>query len=259
MNYIDQLGNNIVLASTPKRIVSLVPSQTELLFDLGLREEVVGITKFCIHPNEWFRSKARVGGTKQLNLKRIAELKPDLIIANKEENTQEQIHELKNHFPVWISDINTLQDALDMIATVGEMCGKGTNANTLISSIQSSFQSIEKIVLESKKVLYLIWDKPMIGVGTKTFIHQMLLHLGFENALGIERYPEMDSDLIITLQPDYIFLSSEPYPFRASHFEKFQTLFPHAKVIFVDGEMFSWYGSRLRLSASYLATLIQQL
>src|SRR5436190_20217614 len=107
----DQLGRNIELSGTPQRIISLVPSQTELLFDLGLDKEVIGITKFCIHPDEWFRNKTRVGGTKQLNLETIRNLQPDLIIANKEENTQEQLEILMSEFPVWISDIKTLEDA----------------------------------------------------------------------------------------------------------------------------------------------------
>ena len=98
MIFTDQIGHSFELKTSPKRIISVVPSQTELLFDLALNDKVIGITKFCIHPKEWFRNKVRVGGTKNLNLAKIAALKPDLIIANKEENTQSEIEELQKHY-----------------------------------------------------------------------------------------------------------------------------------------------------------------
>src|SRR4051812_42104384 len=108
----------------PKRIVSVVPSQTELLYHLGLNEEVLGITKFCIHPQEWFRSKTRVGGTKTLNLETIRQLQPDLILANKEENEKDQIEALANEFPVWVTDVTNLNEAVQMIAAIGKLTGK---------------------------------------------------------------------------------------------------------------------------------------
>ena len=111
----DQTGRSITIPDSPKRIISIVPSQTELLFDLGLSDEVIGITKFCVHPEEWFRKKTRVGGTKQLNMETIRSLQPDLIVANKEENEQVQVEDIAKEFPVWISDIKTLSDAKRMI------------------------------------------------------------------------------------------------------------------------------------------------
>lgn len=108
--FTDQMGRVVSINYPPRRILSLVPSQTELLFDLGLDREIVGITKFCIHPEDKFRTTAKVGGTKKLNLKKIRELKPDLIIGNKEENERDQIEELIGEFPVWMSDINVLKD-----------------------------------------------------------------------------------------------------------------------------------------------------
>src|SRR6478672_34971 len=126
----DQSGRTVTLNQfPPKRIISIVPSQTELLYDLGLDEEVIGITKFCVHPERWFRTKKRIGGTKQLNLSAIRELQPDLIIANKEENLQHQVEELEKDFPVWISVIRNLQDACDMIRMVGQLANKNERAN----------------------------------------------------------------------------------------------------------------------------------
>src|SRR6185437_6810940 len=129
--FTDMMGNKVVLNYPPRRIISLVPSQTELLYDLGLDGTVVGITKFCVHPNEWFRNKKRVGGTKTLHLNIIEELQPDLIIANKEENTREQIETLSTAYPVWVSNIQTISDGLDMIRKVGELVGKSTEAALL--------------------------------------------------------------------------------------------------------------------------------
>ena len=120
MIFTDQLGRKLILEKIPQRIISLVPSQTELLFDLGLEEEVVGITKFCIHPDSWFHSKTRIGGTKQFDFEKIKSLQPDLIIGNKEENDKEQIEELMKNFTVWMSDIKTLADACKMICEIGE-------------------------------------------------------------------------------------------------------------------------------------------
>ena len=143
----------------PKRIVSIVPSQTELLFDLGLDEEVVGITKFCVHPEEWFRNKMRVGGTKQLHINKIRELQPDLIIANKEENTQSQVEELAGEFPVWISDIQTVAEGRQMINAVGELTGTEEKAREIIAEIESSFAGIRQCA-QPKRWLTLYGENP---------------------------------------------------------------------------------------------------
>jgi ABC-type Fe3+-hydroxamate transport system substrate-binding protein len=258
--YTDQLGNNIELSSVPKRIISLVPSQTELLHYLGLEAEVIGITKFCIHPSTWFKTKQRIGGTKQLNIEKIKSLAPDFIIANKEENTREQIEELQKLFPVWISDIYTLDDACDMISKLGIILEKEEATRTLISSIKHNFQLLSVPENKSSKsVLYLIWNQPKIAVGRNTFIHDMLMRIGLQNALTTLRYPELSDEKIKLYTPDYIFLSSEPFPFNKSHIAELQTIFPESKILLVDGEMFSWYGSRLLHSVQYFDSLLKQL
>src|SRR3954454_13457271 len=134
--YTDQLGREIeLLRYPPNKIISLVPSQTELLYDLGLDEEIIGITKFCVHPEHWFKNKERVGGTKNVNIENIQSLKPDLIFANKEENVKEQIEQLETIAPVWISDITTFEDALQMIKCIGEITNTTSKAETLITQI----------------------------------------------------------------------------------------------------------------------------
>src|ERR1700754_4702801 len=126
--YHDQLNREVNLQGVPKRIISVVPSQTELLFDLGLDFEIIATTKFCVHPADKFKVTAKIGGTKRLEIPKIISLKPDLIIANKEENEREQLEELMQHFPVWIRDINDLPGALDMIKQVGEIVDRNDEA-----------------------------------------------------------------------------------------------------------------------------------
>jgi len=249
------------LHSFPKRIISIVPSQSELLWDLGLRDELVGITKFCIHPNEMFNSIERVGGTKTLNIEKIKALKPDLIIGNKEENEQSQILELQKDFPVWMSDIYHLEDALQMIDLVGELVNQSNKAKQIKNSIQHSFLEIQQV---SKNGLYLIWNKPYMAAGRATFIGDMLQKIGIENVTSrasvtdkMNRYPELSLSDIKALNPDIIFLSSEPYPFKQEHIDELKKELPNANIQLVDGELFSWYGSRIEKSVCYFNELIK--
>lgn len=258
MQFTDQLGKQIHLAAPPKRIISLVPSQTELLHDLGLEEEVVGITKFCVHPDHWFRSKVRVGGTKQYHFDRIAALQPDLIIGNKEENDKVQIERLAEQYPVWMSDIYTLSDVFDMIQGIGKLVNRATQADDLVSTTKTAFQALNKPT--KLRVAYFIWRKPYMVAAKNTFIDEMLRACGFENCFAEQkRYPEIDLLELQELAPDCIFLSSEPYPFKTAHFAELQTLLPQTNIQLVDGEAFSWYGSRLLKSVAYLQTLKKQL
>lgn len=259
----DQLGEQISLADTPKRIVSIVPSQTELLHYLGLEEEVVGLTKFCIHPEHWYRNKPRVGGTKKVDIKKVTALTPDLIIANKEENTREDVAALKQIAPVYVSDIKGLHDAQEMIRSVGVLCGKEERSKALNDTISSSFKHLESTIDQHKKlrVLYLIWKDPIMAAGKDTFIQAMLGKAGFENALDTEdqRYPSLNKKQILSMKPDVLFLSSEPFPFKGKHSEEIRQMFPDQHVVEVDGEVFSWYGSRLLKTADYLLKLRQEL
>ena len=256
MQFTDQLNHTIELTSYPKRIISLVPSQSELLWDLGFREELIGITKFCIHPQDMFQSIDRVGGTKTLNIEKIRALKPDLIIGNKEENEQSQILELQKEFTVWMSDIYTLDDSLTMIEKVGALVNRVEEANAIKSNIQASFINLKPL---HKSVLYFIWREPYMAAGKATYIGDMLKRIGLENRLAMDnaRYPELTLDEIKSLNPELIFLSSEPYPFKESHINELQEALPHSKIVLVDGELFSWYGSRLQHSVEYFNELIK--
>ncbi|MDB5230594.1 MAG: iron transporter [Chitinophagaceae bacterium] len=260
MNYKDQLGKAVILPGIPKKIISLVPSQTELLFDLGLNEEVAGITKFCIHPPEWYKNKTRIGGTKNINTKKIKELNPDLIIANKEENVKEQIEELEKHFPVWTSDVNNLDDALDMIISIGAVTAKERAAQEIATSIRKKFSKLNDDEFYPYKTVYLIWKDPYMTVGGDTFIHNMLENAGLHNVfITSTRYPEVTVKDLKENDTELILLSSEPYPFKEKHIEELQEQLPEAKILLVDGEMFSWYGSRLLKAPAYFLNLRKQL
>lgn len=245
------------LNTLPQRIISLVPSQTELLYTLGLEEQVVGITKFCIHPKKWLKEKTIVGGTKSVHLDRIIALQPDLIIANKEENTQEMIAELKDLAPIFVSDIYTLEDALSMITEVGKITHRMDKAKALSQEITMAFKSLKTYSNTPLKAAYFIWRDPWMVVGGHNFIHEMFPYLNLENAFAqLERYPTIEWSDPIWKDIDLILLSSEPYPFQEKHAEEVQRLVPHAKIILVDGEMFSWYGSRLLQTPAYFESLL---
>lgn len=254
--FTDMMGREVSISYPPRRIISTVPSQTELLYDLRLCEEVVGITKFCVHPDEWFRTKTRIGGTKQLHIEKIKELRPDLVIANKEENTQEQIEELARHFPVWISDIHTIPQALQMMQVVGQLTDREQKANELVDEIVARFNQLQRG--EGKRVAYFIWYRPWMTVGSDTFIHQVMATMDWQNVFGAyTRYPEVSLQDLKAANPDIVLLSSEPFPFKEKHIEEIRSVLPSAEIRLVDGELFSWYGSRLLHTPAYLQALLQ--
>jgi ABC-type Fe3+-hydroxamate transport system substrate-binding protein len=261
MTVTDGLNRVVELTNTPKRIVSLVPSQTELLHYLGLEDEVIGITKFCVHPKKWFQQKTRIGGTKTLNIDKIKELQPHLIIANKEENAQEQIEALTKYFPVWVSDVNSLHDAYKMITGIGEITGKAGQAETLITQIKTNFSDTQlQSIIYKPRTCYLIWKEPYMTIGGDTFISDLLNKAGFENIFQNKlRYPETSIAELSTLNCEVLLLSSEPYPFKQAHIEEIRDQLQATKIILANGEIFSWYGSRLLQAPTYFRSLHQQL
>ncbi len=257
--FIDQTGRSISLFKIPERIISIVPSQTELLFDLGMEKEVIGITRFCVHPDEWFRTKIKVGGTKHLNIDIIHQLQPDLIIANKEENEKEQIEELQKYYPVWISDVRNLHDAYQMIEQVGIITNREQSANEIIIRIKENFAQL-KTRNAKPETCYLIWQKPYMTIGNDTFIHSMMEVAGFENIFSDKkRYPEITIDELLTANCQLLLLCSEPFPFKEKHAEEIKAQGFNGQILLVDGEMFSWYGSRLLKAPNYFRQLYYQI
>lgn len=242
------------------RIISLVPSLSEYLWALGLDEQVVGITKFCVHPNHWWREKTRVGGTKQVNFDAIQQLQPTLIIANKEENTKEDIERLQQSYEVLLTDINSIDDAFRDLLRIGECVHKLEETKELLQEIKNAFAATKNMG-KGASFLYFIWQDPHFVVGPNTYIHSLLSHLGFVNFCSIERYPELQEIFSEEKEkqhdPDYIFLSSEPYPFKNEHIAAFQNCFSQSKVLLIDGEMCSWYGSRMLEVPAYFNTIFK--
>ena len=265
--FTDQIGNSFTFDTPPKRIVSLVPLQTELLCDLGLEENIVGITKFCVHPFHLKSTKAIIGGTKQLHPEKVAALRPDIIIANKEENTPEIVTGLSDIAPVWVTDVRSLQDNADMIAALGRLFNRRTEAlkwNDKIGFAVSRFRSFMAQRPE-RKAAYMIWKNPYMAAGGDTFIDQMLqlnkfVNIYKNNPKTPGRYPEVIVQKIrIQGDPDVVLLSSEPFPFKDEDAFEIGRFTHHAKVVFADGEMFSWYGSRVARAMDYFTSMQEKL
>lgn len=261
--FTDQMGNSHSFESTPKRIVSLVPSQTELLYDLGLEESIVGITKFCVHPYHFKSTKKNVGGTKKVHFEKIRLLQPDIIICNKEENTLEIVNQLKQICPVWVTDILNFDDAIEMISQFGKLFNKRTEAQKWTDKILYAKNDFEQLVRDKpiKKAAYFIWKNPYMAAGSTTFIDEMLRINHFENIYAQKgRYPEIELKKIrLEGDPDVVFLSSEPYPFKEEDAFEIGRFTHHAKTVYVDGELFSWYGTRMLKAFEYFKKLQERL
>lgn len=256
LNLYDQTGRLVQILSHPRRIISLVPSLTELLFDLGLDQEIVGVTHYCISPPEEVASRVKVGGIYQLDFQLIDSLQPDLIVANKEENDRQEVLRLQEQHPVYVSDIHSLQDAFKMIADLGILTDRIEAANQIITEIERAFSSIKP--QKTFSVAYLIWKDPFRVVGGNTFINDLLKRSGFDNVFQDQaRYPQVSPERIG--QAQVILLSSEPYPFNEQDVIAFSKQFPASQVFLVDGTIFAWYGSRLRHTPGYINQLLKKI
>ena len=255
----DQIGRQLEFLTIPVRIISLVPSQTELLIDMGLEGYLVGVTKFCVHPDHIRKSTPVVGGTKHVHYDKIEALQPDIILCNKEENTKEIVETLSQNYTVHVSDIFTIRDSLELIIQYGEIFDKKKKAAQLVKGIETEVESFKEFVIHKplKKVAYFIWRKPWMVAAGNTFINHLLQMNGFVNIFESKnRYPELDKETISEVDIDLIMLSSEPFPFAEKHIKELKQLVPETTEIkLVDGEFFSWYGSRLLGAFEYFKKL----
>lgn len=254
----DQLHRALDVDTIPERIVCLVPSLTEMLVDLGLKHKLLGVTKFCVHPQDIRTHAEVIGGTKNIKHDSIQEINPDFILANKEENELEDVERLSESCPVYVSDINSIEDLLQLIRDLGELFSIPERSRQLADDIQTSFIKFSRETQHQPilKIAYFIWRDPWMVAGSSTFIDYMLKLNNFDNVYkDLPRYPEVD---IHQLKPvDYIFLSSEPFPFKDQHKNEFE-MNPD-KIQIVDGEYFSWYGSRLLKAFDYFGQLRDKL
>lgn len=259
----DPLGTTFELNATPQRIISLVPSLTETLYDLGLEDKIIGITKFCVHPVHFKSTKKIIGGTKKVHYEKIRLLKPDFIIANKEENTQEMVVELRKICPVWVTNIATVGDVIQTISDFGQLFNCRTEARKWNDKIAHRFEEFKAFShnIPIRQAAYFIWKNPFMVAGTGTFIDEMMQLNKFENCFKNQiRYPEVDLEVLKKEHdPDVVLLSSEPFPFKDEDAFEIGRFTHHAKTVFVDGEMFSWYGTRLHKSFGYFKQLQEKL
>ncbi|MDR6526189.1 ABC-type Fe3+-hydroxamate transport system substrate-binding protein [Chryseobacterium rhizosphaerae] len=239
------------------KIVSLVPSITEALFDLGLTEkEIIGRTKFCIHPQDKVKNVTIIGGTKNINIDKIKALQPDLILANKEENIKEQVEALMAEFKVIVTNVETIEDNYYLLKNLGKILNKEERAQLFNLKI---YDILNQSKLENKvKAAYLIWKNPYMTVGSDTFIHKILSEIGFENIFKDKtRYPEITPEDLA--EADVIMLSSEPFPFKEKHIEELKTVYPDKKIMIVDGEAFSWYGTHIAKCEHYFKDFLAEI
>ena len=253
----DMLGRSLAVPEKPVRIISLCPSQTETLFDLGLGDRIVGTTRYCVHPKELTQKTVRVGGTKKIDLALVRSLHPDLIVAEKEENPREMVEELSQIAPVYVTDVTDFHSALKMIDCLGRLTGASAEAGKIQGEIQEQWGALPRFE-KPLRVAYLIWRKPWMMVGPGTYIGSLLQEAGLSLVRGGQsssRYPEITEKELIAARPEIVFLSSEPFPFRDVHVQEIQALLPEARVLLTDGELWSWYGSRMRRFPQFLGRL----
>lgn len=258
IDIVDQTGFKLMLKKPAQRIVSLVPSITELLFHLHLDNEVKGITLFCTHPRQWKKTKKIIGGTKKIKHHLIEAIQPDLILANKEENTKEDVEKLKEKYQVYVSDVKNLNDAIEMIDQTGILTGRKKQSHELILTIREKFDALKRKIsgMPPMKAMYLIWKNPYMTAGRDTFIHHIMQTAGFSNAFShYTRYPVITEQQIKESGAAIVLLPSEPFPFKNSHEPEIKKIISTANVILADGTYFSWYGSRLKDAPDYLLEL----
>ena len=253
---IDQLGRSVTYSYPPKRIVSLCPGITDTLLALDLKDEIVGRTRFCIHPKDIVKNIRAVAGTKDIKLDAIKDVRPDLIIVEKEENTKAIVEELEQYFPVYVAEVQTIDEAYQMIVDMGMLTDRIESATHLVDAIQGQFENLPKG--NRKRAAYVIWRKPYMVVGKDTYIQSMLNRMGFINPFAESdgRYPAVSAEAFQQAELDCLLLASEPFPFTEKHIAEFQAFLPNTEIILVDGEMF-WYGPRMLDAADYLNTKFQ--
>ena len=254
LHIIDQTGQSIEIKQKPQRVVSLVPSITYSLYRLGLDQEVAGITRFCKFPAGWKKTKSIIGGTKDIKTDRIAQLKPDLILANKEENTKEAVEELRKIAPVYVSDVFDMETNRQFIKDLAQIFDKNDTGKEINEKIEQNLQSLAGY--KPLKSIYFIWREPWMSVGGDTFINQMMQYAGFDNLLKNEkRYPVVEMENLQKLHPEMILLCSEPFPFKEKHQAEMQAFFPDAQVMIVEGEAFTWFGAYAEKAFEYFKQL----
>jgi ABC-type Fe3+-hydroxamate transport system substrate-binding protein len=251
---VDAVGTEHPVAGSDARIVSLVPSVTELLCDLGLTSQLVGRTGFCIHPREVVRDIPKVGGTKDVDVERLRELAPSHLVVNIDENQKETVEELARFVPsVIVTHPLAPEDNPGLYRLLGGVFDRSAEAERLCDAFATAYVDLEGKAHLPETVLYLIWRNPWMTVSRDTYISRTLALVGWETfpASAADRYPEVDL-AAVSGEVERVLLSSEPFRFREKHLAEVEALAPAARVSLIDGEMTSWYGSRAIEGLRYL-------
>ena len=249
---VDDRGFPIELENAPARIVSLVPSLTETLVDLGSEDRIAGVTKFCIHPDHLRRERTRIGGTKGVNVAAIMDLQPDLVIANLEENEAQDVMALEiAGVPCWVCDVRTVERAFSLLAELGRLVGCAEAGERMEEEVRASWQATRVDFAPMRPhVAYAVWRNPWMWAGSDAYIQDVLRWWGWSPWPDATRYPELPMDALVAEGLEEVLLPSEPFPFKEAHRAECEGL----SARLVDGEMFSWYGSRMRRVPQYLKT-----
>ncbi|MAC18009.1 MAG: cobalamin-binding protein [Flavobacteriales bacterium] len=249
---VDDRGFSLDLAGPPQRIISLVPSLTETLVDLRVEDRIVGLTKFCIHPDHLRRERMRVGGTKGVRIDVILDLQPDLVIANLEENEAQDIMALEiSGIPCWVCDVRTVERAFRLLSDLGALVGMADRGADLEAEARRSWEEGRLSVDpgQGRKVAYAVWRNPWMWAGHDAYIQSVLRWWGWTPWPEVARYPELEMAEVRDQGVEEVLLPSEPFPFKEDHKAECEGL--DARL--VDGEMFSWYGSRMLKVPAYMA------
>jgi len=256
----DSLNRKIELSVNPERIISLSPSISEYVFDAGGGELLVGRTRYCKYPVSHIKKVPCIGGTKSIDLDRVRLLNPDLIIASEEDNDMETLNLLAETYPVYITRVRNLNEAMENMWHLGELINREKQTLDLITKIKNQFADLKPLE-KRKRVMYIMWTNPLITVNENTLIHDVLDRCGFENVTSCfdDKYPRIDIETIEDLKPDVLLMSDDPYPFNKDHVEEMQRRFPKMKIELVNGEVFSWHESHLSKTCDYLSPFLSKL
>jgi ABC-type Fe3+-hydroxamate transport system substrate-binding protein len=247
------------------RIVSLCPSLTELVFDLGHGEELVGRTKFCIHPADRVGAVEKVGGTKNPKLERIIELAPDLVLLNEEENRREDAEALRAAgVECHVSFPHTALETADMVRSIADAIDAKADGERIARDIETRHNRVVRSAADREPVsyAYMIWREPWMTLNADTFVSALLGDAGGTNvfASAVDRYPTITPADLASASPDVILLSTEPFPFQAKHVDELARLtgMDRDRFEIVDGELLSWHGSRTPAGIDYAEQVVER-
>jgi len=267
LTIVDALGRPFAVGRAPERIVSLVPSLSEALFAFGLSERIAGVTRFCVEPREGVAGKAKVGGTKTLDVAAVEAVRPDLIIASAEENRPEDVRRLiDGGWPVFVTLPTTVRGAIDLLEQLALLTDSTEAARPIIQAAEEALAAARAVNAgrQPLRVFCPIWRNPYMTIGPDTYMHDVIAVCGGCNIFEgrRERYPRVELAEIATLDPEVVLLPSEPYRFRRTHLADFEAFSEVAAVrrgniMLVDGRMLSWYGPRIGRSLRELSALLE--